>query len=261
MSKKIGFIGGGNMAGALIRGLLAKGKNASDIYLYEISEEKAQAFSKIGVGLCKSAAELADCCDAVVLAVKPNVFPTVLKSLNGKTNPLYLSIGAGVSISFLEEGIGSGARVVRIMPNMPAMAGEGMSVLSYGAVTVEDKAVAREIFSCVGLVEELPESMMDGVVALSGSGPAYFYMMIEAMADAGVAEGLPRDVAYRLAAQTAVGAGKTSLTELPSRLKDMVCSPGGTTIEAVAALEQNGFRNAVMKAVKACADKNRKMRQ
>ena len=191
----------------------------------------------------------------IVLAVKPQIVATVLPPLSQTlSDRLVISIAAGVPIQSLADRLPAGARIVRDMPNAPAMVREGVSALAFSASTTEgDQAIVRAMFESVGRVAVIPESLMDAVTGLSGSGPAYIFMAIEALADGGVKMGLPRAVAELLAAQTAIGAARTVLQtgEHPGRLKDRVASPGGTTIAGLHALERGGLRAALINAVEA----------
>lgn len=261
--QKIGFIGMGNMGSAIANSLLRAGAAApSDVLVTDPNPAQTRALAEQGVRVVPSARELAEACDIVILAVKPQIYASVLEQVRGCTAPLYISIAAGVTVDAVQNAFSAPVRVVRVMPNTPALIGKGMSVLFYQPPATEaDLALAKEIFASVGAVEVMDERYIDGVVALSGSGPAYVYMFIEAMADAGVAEGLPRDVAYRLAAQTAAGSAEMVLQTgaHPGVLKDRVCSPAGTTIAGVAALEKAGFRSAVIEGVRACARRSADM--
>ena len=257
--KKIGFVGAGNMGGAIIKGLIASNAvSASNISVCDLSAEKTMEFEKMGCKVYKQVPELCKSCDIVILAVKPNAFTYVLKDLRNITSPLYISIAAGVGIDYIKSFFDCEAKVARVMPNTPALIGEGATVVSAKApVSDTELEIVCEIFKSIGIVEVMDEEYMNAVVAVSGSSPAYVYMMIEAMADAAVADGIPRDVAYTLAAQAVAGSAKMVLNskEHPGALKDKVCSPGGTTIEAVAKLEETGFRNAIISAMKACTKK------
>ncbi|MGI6192936.1 MAG: pyrroline-5-carboxylate reductase [Christensenellales bacterium] len=261
---KLGFIGCGNMAEALILGIADKLIPAGDIIAYAPNQEKLnEKARRIGFTPAKSLAELCKQADRVILAVKPNVIPLVMRDakdlLAGKA---VISVAAGVSTNKLSEGLPD-SRVLRVMPNTPALVGEGATALCMDTTnfTAEEKQWAEELFSAVGTAIWVEERLMDAVVGVSGSGPAYVFMFIEALADGGVREGLPRDVALKLAAQTVIGAGKllADSKKHPGELKDMVCSPGGTTIEAVASLEKDGFRGAVIDAVRVCAKKSREL--
>ena len=217
-----------------------------------------------GVRLAQNCAELADLADLIILAVKPIYIQEVIEemrsSLNGKS---VLSIAAGWTTGMLEKALrGSGAAYMRVMPNTPALVGEGMTALcDETTFSKENFDFVKGIFESVGKTRVLPERLFDGVIAISGSSPAYVYMMIEAMADAGVKEGLPRTYAYEMAAQSVLGSALMVLSSgtHPAALKDAVCSPGGTTIEAVEVLEKKGFRSAIMEAMNACAEKSREM--
>lgn len=261
----IGFVGTGNMAVAIIEGVIrCNVVKAQEILLDRRRARSAELHTRLGVALCNNLAEMIDSCDMLVLAVKPNVIPEVLReagtnALDGKA---ILSIAAGWSTKQLIDAM-HGARVLRIMPNTPAMVGEGMSVLSKAHTLTQDEAnLAVKIFSSLGRVVWLDERVMEAVTGVSGSGPAYAYMFIEALADGGVMKGLPRKVAQELAAQTLLGAAKMVLEseKHPGELKDMVCSPGGTTIAAVRALEKGGFRGTIMEAVIAAVDKAEAMK-
>ena len=200
----------------------------------------------------------------IILAVKPHyirgVIDDVRPALEGKA---VISIAAGWTVDMLADALeDTGATYLRVMPNTPAMVGEGMTALCDDSTfSKDDFAFAKGIFDAVGRTVILPERLFDGVIAISGSSPAYVFMMIEAMADAGVREGLPRACAYEMASQAVLGSALMVLSSgtHPASLKDAVCSPGGTTIEAVEELERKGFRGAIMDAMKACADKSREM--
>lgn len=257
-NKKIGFIGAGNMGGAIAKGLIASGAVSSrNISVTDLSMEKTSEFEKIGCIIYENTIDLCENSDIVVLAVKPNAFTTVLKDLRAITTPLYISIAAGIEIDYIKSFFDEDVKVARVMPNTPALIGEGATVISVKEpVTQQDLSIVCEIFESIGIVEVMSEGYMNAVPAVSGSSPAYVYMMIEAMADAAVADGISREVAYRLAAQAVAGGAKMVLEsgEHPGVLKDRVCSPGGTTIKAVAKLEETGFRNSIISAMQACTD-------
>lgn len=259
---KIGFIGGGNMASAIINGVLSSG--LSEKQELTVCDKNKEALLKYeGVNTSENNLD-ALLSDVVVLAVKPNILPLVLEEIKThKTDAVFVSIAAGVKLSTMKEILGENAKIVRVMPNTPALVGEGMTVLAKpdASITEEDFNKVRAIFDSVGKTEVLKEEMINTVTGISGSSPAYVYMMIEAMADAGVRDGLSRDTAYRLAAQAVLGSAKMVLgTGInPAALKDMVCSPNGTTIEAVAELEKRGFRASVIEAIKKCNDKANRM--
>ena len=260
---KLGVIGVGNMGAAILRGYIAGGASPSDIWIYQRSADKKAAFAaETGVNPCDSIEELADACDAIMVAVKPaqvrEVMAPVKEKLAGK---LLISIAAGLTVEQLAEA--GGDKVVRVMPNTPSQIGEGMSALCRSEnVSDAEFAEVLKLFQSVGKAAEVPESLFDAVTGLSGSGPAYVYLFIEALADGGVLAGMPRPMALEFAAQTVLGAAKMVMEtgEHPGALKDKVCSPGGTTIEAVRNLEAGGFRSTVMEAVIASAEKSEEMK-
>ena len=261
---KLGFIGGGNMAYAICGGVLSSGLlNAENITVNDTNEAALAKFKEQNVAVSCDVSAITEC-DYIILAVKPHIVPIALENLAEKykekiKNTVFISIAAGISVSFIKEHLGFDAKVIRIMPNTPALVGEGMSVIAGALAPVADEEFenVKKIFESVGKIEVMPESMLNAVIAISGSSPAYVFMLIEAMADAGVRDGLSRDTAYRLAAQSVLGSAKMVLEtgKHPGELKDMVCSPKGTTIEAVAQLEESGFRNAIISAMKKCTDK------
>ncbi len=254
---KIGFIGAGNMGGAIIDGLIASGK--TDIIACDLNAEKLEQLKEKGVAVTKSIDEVCDLSDVVILAVKPQVFKTVLQAIK-TTKPIFVSIAAGISIKYIKKYLGDDAKVVRAMPNTPALIGKGVTALAFDK-NVDEIQMIKGIFDSIGVTEIINENLMDAVVAASGSSPAYVYMLIEAMADAAVAEGLTRQAAYKLCAAAVAGSAEMVLKtgKHPGELKDMVCSPGGTTIDAVASLENDGFRSAVIKAMEVCAEKSKKL--
>lgn len=259
---KIGFIGGGNMASALISGLLASGQAADSIFLTDTDCKKCREWSEKGVCIKDSAEQLEAASDLIILAVKPNVVEVVLSQMKGYSDKIYLSIAAGISLSYLESILGSDKKIVRTMPNTPAQVGCGMTVITPNDnLTESEIEQVGNILSGVGDTEIMPEKFMNIATALHGSSPAYVYMMIDAMADAGVAMGLGKAQALRLAAKAVEGSAKMVLETgiHPQQLKDNVCSPGGTTIAAVNDLEQNGFCSAVQSAVRACVDRATEM--
>ena len=264
---KLGVIGAGNMASAIVKGVAGSGKiDAHSIYVSDKDTAKLDALAnQTGVNVSGNNSEVYKNSDVIIFAVKPNVYPIVLDEASksgGIGEKLIISIAPGISTKTIEGYFDMGAHVVRTMPNTPAMVGEGMSVLCRGTnVSDEQFDTANMIFSCIGKTAELGENMMDAVVAISGSSPAYVFMLIEAMADAGVQSGLARSVSYELAAQSVLGSAKMVLDtkKHPGELKDMVCSPGGTTIDAVAALEKKGFRSAIIEAMDVCTKKTRAM--
>jgi pyrroline-5-carboxylate reductase len=264
----IGFLGAGKMATALARGFISAGLiKPVSIRASDPAEAARAAFAKeTGAKSAASNLEVVQSTNVLVLAVKPaNVSPLLAEIRGNFTSAhLLISIAAGVPIARLEDGLEGSARVIRVMPNTPALVGLSASAFSLGKhATKADAALAHKLFAAVGIAFQLKESLLDAVTGLSGSGPAYVYLMIEALSDGGVAAGLSRDVATRLAAQTLLGAAKMVLeTGLhPGALKDMVTSPGGTTIEGLHELEKGRVRGALINAVRAAADKSKKLGQ
>ncbi len=258
MNIKVGFIGTGNMGTALVKGIIESGTvPAQNVYIFDVDKEKQAALSSsTGAVAIDSNSQLVEICDIIILAVKPNIIKTALEDCKDKfKNKILASIAVGIPISFYKSIIGEDKKVVRVMPNTPALVGEGMTLLTYGKeVTKEEADQVTKLFESVGKVEFLEEKLMSEVTALTGSSPAYVFMFIEAMADAAVLSGIPRHLAYKFAAQAVYGSAKMVLDTgtHPAELKDAVCSPAGTTIEAVSALEKNGFRYAVIEAMNEC---------
>ena len=256
---KIGCIGTGAMGGAIMRAICKK-YDVSQIKVTDKNSNLAKAFAKeTGASFVKSNKDLLDC-DYIFLAVKPQFIYDVYREIGGDLTekPVIISMAAGVKIEKLQEWFPQG-RFIRMMPNVCAQIGQAMTAVSYNSNITDDEAkTAIEILSCAGKVEVVPEKLMDCVTAVSGSGPAFVFMFIEALADAAVRCGMPRAQAYTYAAQTVYGSAGMVLEtgKQPAILKDMVCSPAGTTIEGVAALEKNGFRNAVIEAVTAACDRS-----
>ena len=254
---RLGFIGGGNMAEAIIRGLLAGGVTAAELVVAEPMAERREFLQgAYGIDVRADNGEVAAMTDALIIAVKPQVFRGMASALGaaGFAGKLVISIMAGISIDGMEEACGDSCRVIRVMPNTPALALAGASAICRGKnATDDDLFFAQGIFELVGTTCVVDEKLMDAVTGLSGSGPAYVFMFIEALSDAGVKNGLPRDVATRLAAQTVIGSAKILLEtgDHPGILKEKVTSPGGTTIAGVASLERDAFRGTVMAAVDA----------
>lgn len=261
-NSKIGFIGGGNMGGALINGLLCADCLPDDILLFDKDIKKAEKYKNLGVQVLSDLTELEKKSDVIIFAVKPNVIDTVLSQMTGYLDKIYLSIAAGVSVSHIENIIGSDKKIIRAMPNTPAQVSCGTTVVSPNANMAEaDVSRVKNILSSVGYVEEIPEKFMNIATALHGSSPAYVYMMIDAMADAGVEFGLTKETALKLAANAVKGSAQMVLSTgvHPEILKDNVCSPGGTTIAAVCDLESNNFRSTVQSAVRKCVKKAENM--
>ena len=275
MKKKIGFIGCGNMGSAMIGGMTGAGRAggekadamvAADQVMASCDSESSakKRAEALGIEVTTDNRKVAEFADILFLAVKPNMFesviPQIAEAVTEKT--CVVSIAAGQTIEAIEKMFGKKIHLVRAMPNTPALVGEAMSALSPNdAVTEGELAEVKALFESFGKAEIVPERRMDAVVGVSGSSPAYVYLFIEAMADAAVADGMPRAQAYKFAAQSVLGAAKMVLAtgQHPGELKDAVCSPEGTTIEGVAALEEAGLRRAVIAGQRACVKKSREM--
>jgi pyrroline-5-carboxylate reductase len=253
--KRIGFIGGGNMAEALIKGLLAGGVPAADLSVAEPFEERRASLSdRYGIAITGNNGSVAAESDVIILAVKPQIAPAVLAEIGGAITPekLLISIMAGIRTDAIEAACPAGTRVVRVMPNTPALILSAASAIAPGAAaTSDDISLVRRIFELVGKAWLVDEKLLDAVTGLSGSGPAYVLTFIEALSDAGVKNGLPRDVASGLAAQTVLGSAQLLLEtgEHPALLREKVTSPGGTTIAGLHVLEKEGFRGTIINAV------------
>ena len=266
MGKKVGFIGAGNMAKAIIGGVIkADLFNVNNIMASAKSPETLAAVAR-EYGICTTTdnEEVAKNSDIIFLCVKPKHFPEVIAGIKDvvSENTLIISIAAGLTLDTLAELFGKDCKLVRVMPNTPAMVGTGMAAITPNAnVTAKESEIVEEIFGSLGRARVVKESEMDAVTSVSGSSPAFVYMFIEALADGAVAAGMQRKDAYEFAAQTVMGSAKMVLKtgKHPGELKDQVCSPGGTTIEGVAALEAAGFRSAVIEAVRAAAEKSKEM--
>ena len=265
LSKKIAMIGAGQMAEALLAGLLAsRSADPTALFATDTSAERRDLVKRrFGIRVGSDNCEAASWADVVLLAVKPQALDSVLEGIASTlAGRLVISIAAGVSIRRIAGRVPHGTRIVRVMPNAPALVREGMSALAFGpGVTEEDVSLARALFEAVGRVVTVEEHLMEAVTGLSGSGPAYVFMAIEAMADGGVKMGLSRSVAELLAAQTVLGAARMMLetVEHPACLKDRVASPGGTTIAGLHQLEQGGLRASLMAAVEAATKKSEEM--
>lgn len=253
---KIGFLGGGKMAQALAKGFIRAGLSKGEMMLASCLPNDVgsiEAFKSMGSTTVYSNSPVIEFGDILILSVKPQVVPKVLPDLKA-SNKLLLSIAMGISLKTLEKALPAGVPVIRVMPNTPALVGCGATVFSRGSSAGDKEAeIAEKLFSAVGFCEEVPENMIDPVTGLAGSGPAYVYMMIEALADGAVKMGLMRPIAYKLAAQTVLGAGTMvrDTNTHPGQLKDEVTSPAGSTITAIHHLEKHGLRAAVMGAVEA----------
>ena len=262
----LAFIGAGAMGEALSRGLLAAGTYAaSDIALFDTNTARVERLAdSLGARAASSVEHATEGADVVLLAVKPQIVERALEPVRGVLNAsqTLVSIVAGVSTTRLEACFDAPVPVVRVMPNTPALVGAAATAICAGTYAgAENLDKARQIFTAVGLCVEADEKLLDAVTGLSGSGPAYVFLFIEALADGGVRAGLPRDVALKLAAQTVLGSAHMVLEtgEHPGALKDRVASPGGTTIAGLHALEQGAFRGVVMDAVVAAAERSKEL--
>jgi pyrroline-5-carboxylate reductase len=268
MRYKVGFIGTGNMGGALIKSIVKGDKDSQyAVSAFDINFHLLKGLTgELGISAAASSASLVSDCDIIVLAVKPQYCENVLREIKPVLTPdkILVSIIVGLPISYYKNILGDHVKIIRTMPNTPAMVGEGMTLICCDNIINDfEKRTVIELLSFSGIVEELEERLMSEVTALTSSSPAYVFVFIEAMADAAVQSGIPRKLAYRLAAQAVLGSAKMVLEtgRHPAELKDMVCSPAGTTIEAVAALEREGFRNAVITAMGECTKKAREISQ
>ena len=266
MSKKLGFIGCGNMGKAMIHGVLASGKAQSGDILAsaktESSREKNAA--ELGIRLTADNKSVAEFADILFLAVKPQYYEEVIAEIKDTVSDdeIIVSIAPGKSLSWFDEMFGKSLKVIRTMPNTPAMVSEGMmGVCANEKVSQAELDTVLDLCSGFSKAEVIDEKLMDVVTAVSGSSPAYVFMFIESMADAAVAGGMPRSQAYTFAAQAVLGSAKMVLEtgKHPGELKDMVCSPAGTTIQAVRVLEEKGMRSSVFEAMMKCLDISRKM--
>lgn len=263
----IGFIGGGNMAGAIIKGLLATSLyRPEEVFVTDITPERTKDCAKrLGVAVADTVEALIEHADTVVLAVKPGVFPSLLPSIAPclqEKNPLVISIAAGKTLGFIEEALGFSPALVRVMPNINAKVGAAMSAFCANQqVTQEQKKLVARLFCAIGQVKELDEAFFPLFGVIAGSAPAFAYLFIDSLARAAVKNGMQKQVALEIAAQTVLGSAKLILEggEHPWALIDQVCSPGGTTIEGIAALQDAGFEAGVRKSVDAALEKDRKL--
>jgi len=266
LKEKIGFIGGGKMGEALINGILRAGLSSSDkIMVSDVDKKRLQILEKeAGIKTTQDNKKITSDSDIIILAVKPNMMGSVLDELNSEitSKHLIISIAAGIPLSFIESSLNKGCRAIRVMPNTPCLVGETAAGYALGKkATRNDGKLVGQILDAVGKSFLLEEKYLDAVTGLSGSGPAFIYVVIEALADGGIKMGLPRDVAITLAAQTAFGAAKMVLesgTHI-GQLRDSVTSPGGTTIEGLRALEKGGIRNALIDAVETATKKSKSL--
>lgn len=263
---KIGFIGCGNMGSAMLSGMIDSGKvKPQDIIVTDkLLASRVNTQKKYGVETASSNVELTMIADIIILAVKPQFYEELLLEIKDAVwaDKILVSIAPGKTLAWLEEKLGKPAKIVRTMPNTPALVKEGMmGVCANKQVAKDELDFVCKLFNSFSKTDFVPEHLMDVVTAVSGSSPAYVFMFIEAMADAAVEGGMPRKQAYTFAAQAVLGSAKMVLETgmHPGELKDMVCSPAGTTIQAVRVLEEHGMRAAVMDAMKTCLDKSRNM--
>lgn len=263
---RLGFIGCGNMASAMIGGMVENGVAAGEDIIASVRTEasRERVAKELGIALAGDNREVAAGSDVLFLAVKPQFYEEVIREIAGvvRADQIVISIAPGKTLEWLASLLGEDRKIVRTMPNTPALVGEGMTAACCNEnVTREDLEIVTELLESFGKCEFVSEHLMDVVVSVSGSSPAYVFLFIEAMADGAVADGMPREQAYRFAAQAVLGSAKMALDtgKHPGELKDMVCSPGGTTIEAVRVLEKEGLRSSVIEAMKACVAKARGM--
>lgn len=265
---KLGFLGAGKMASALAKGFIHAGLATGDSIIASDPSEAARASiaKDAGIRTADSNIDVLKSAPVIILAVKPDQVSAVLAEVRPHFTDAHLliSIAAGVTLARMETALPAGAKVVRVMPNTPALVGASASGFALGqAAGAGEAQLVQKLFSAVGTAYQVKESLLDAVTGLSGSGPAYVFLMIEALSDGGVAAGLPRDIATQLAAQTLLGSAKLLLEtgQHPGALKDMVTSPGGTTIDGLHELEKGGLRAALINAVRAAAEKSRKLGQ
>jgi len=262
MNKKIGFVGCGNMAAAMIGGIVKSNLVPSDNIIASNPSDKSlnKVKQEYSILVTHDNLEVAKVSDIVILAIKPTKYFEIIDEIKPylKKDVVIVTIAAGITLESMNNALGDAAKVIRTMPNTPALVGQGMSAICANEnITKEELKDVVKIFESFGKVEILEENLIDIVPAVSGSSPAYVYMFIEALGDGAVLQGMPREMAYRMAAQAVLGAAKMVLDtgEHPGKLKDNVCSPGGTTIKAVYTLEKNNFRAAVISAMESCSGK------
>ncbi|XP_064652785.1 pyrroline-5-carboxylate reductase 2-like isoform X2 [Lineus longissimus] len=259
---RAGFIGAGRIGQVLSKAIFRAGLiRPENIIASDVFDGTLNKIAENGIKTTKKNREVVEKSDLICIAVKPNVVVPVLKEIAPFVTErhLFMSIAAGVTIETMEKILPKKSRVIRVMPNTPSLVKAGASVYSRGSHVIEgDAAMVAELFSSVGLCMESPEYLLDTVTGLSGSGPSYIFVAIQALADGGVKMGLPRDISLKLAAQTAMGAAKMVLDtgKHPEELKDAVCSPAGTSIAAIHSLEKNGFRGALIDAVEAATKRS-----
>jgi pyrroline-5-carboxylate reductase len=262
LNKKIGFIGAGKMAQAMLEGILKSKMIPKENIIASAKTEGTleKIESNYQIRTTQNNQDVARFADILILAVKPDQHSNVIQEIKNDvhSDSIIITIAAGITLDDIEREFGVNVKAVRTMPNTPSFVGEGMTAICSNERLNEEEVLEVELlFHTFGKTERLDERLMDAVPAISGSSPAYVYMMIEAMADGGVKQGIPRDKAYRLAAQAVLGAAKMVLEtdRHPGELKDNVCTPGGATIEAVAELEKRQFRGSVLAAMESCTRK------
>lgn len=266
MTKKIGFIGCGNMGTSMVGGLIKSGFiNSGQIIISTKTEASLKKLSdKFNVITTLNSKDVVKKSDIIFLAVKPNIYKPIIEEIKSEitNDKLIITIAAGITIENMEQWLGDDLKIIRTMPNTPALVGEAMTAICPNKNVSEDELkYCIKIFKSFGECEVLEEKYFDGFIAIAGSSPAYVFMFIESMADGAVKLGIPRAKAYKMAAQSVLGSAKMILEtgKHPGELKDMVCSPSGTTIEAVIELEKLGFRNSIIQAINKCAEKSKNM--
>ncbi len=265
--QKIGLIGCGAMGSALAKGMIERGGiEPASVYMYDLNEERKNTLaSEFNAVPAASLDEFIPQCRYIFIAVKPQDTEGLLYSIKPmvQQDQIYISIAAGITINFIESCLFSGTKIVRLMPNTPCLIGEGAIVISTGdAVTDQDREEVEELLKPLGITIRLPESLMDAATGLSGTGPAYVYLFIETMIDAGVSIGIRRDVASKLVIQNVIGAAKMldDNTQHPAELRNIVTSPAGTTSAAMLILEESGFRSCLIKAVREATKRSEELR-
>ena len=263
----VGFIGTGNMATAIIKGIIKSGLlKGEEIAVYDIAKDKAQSLGEeYGLNVFASEKKIAQKCDKVILSVKPNVFPSLLSEIDSElktNNPLIISIAAGKTIEFISSCLSYDAKIVRVMPNINAKVGAAVSAYcGKDNVSESDLTFVKELCESFGIAVNISENLFSTYSAIGGCSPAFVYMFIDSLARAAVKNGMPKATALEVAAGAVLGSAKMILEseEHPWQLVDQVCSPGGTTIEGVASLQKDGFESAVINAVQAAVDKDKRL--
>lgn len=268
MKKTVAFLGAGNMGYPILKGAVRAFGKDQVIFRCAHKENNERISTETGVEFAASTEELVKKAQMIVLAVKPQYYSEILPQIKSacKKDQIIISLAPGISISYLQDYFDGSCCIVRAMPNTPALVSEGLTTLCFSQehpVSDEVRELVTMLFSAVGKISVLPERLMDAAMIAGGCSPAFMYLFIEALADGAVKYGIPRRDAYQMAAQSMIGAGKMVLetAQHPGVLKDAVCSPGGTTIAGVSALEAYGFRNAVIKACDACYEKATQMKK